>query len=380
MNVFYFALASAIGGEISGLIETSGLVAKTVLVILLIFSVASWAIIFSKWGLFRRARVQSNRFIRAFRKSERLNDVAAIADQFKPSPLVAVFEGAYDELRKQATHPIRLVALQRATQIAASEELTRLESRLPWLATTGAVTPFIGLFGTVWGIIDAFHGLGTAGAATLRAVAPGVSEALHHHRGRPVRCHPRRHRLQHVHPAPARVRRPHGRLQPRTHQRSRTRPVRRGSHSRERGAAVMAFTNAQGRTQSSLSDINVTPLVDVVLVLLIIFMVTAPVLQSGIEVAVPHTKTVKEITEERLVISIDRDQRVFLNNDPININQIAQRLHDKIRDPEGQSVFLRADENVPFGAFATVMDAVKQAGITNVSIVTQPLEKNGSRR
>ena len=142
----------------------------------------------------------------------------------------------------------------------------------------------------------------------------------------------------------------------------------------------MAFTNAQGRTQSSLADINVTPLVDVVLVLLIIFMVTAPVLQSGIEVEVPHTKTVKEITEERLVITIDRQQKVFLNNDAININQIGARIHQKIRDPQGQSVFIRADQDVPFGAFATVMDAVKQAGITNVSIVTQPLEKNGSQR
>lgn len=142
----------------------------------------------------------------------------------------------------------------------------------------------------------------------------------------------------------------------------------------------MAFTNAQGRTQSSLADINVTPLVDVVLVLLIIFMVTAPVLQSGIEVEVPHTKTVKEITEERLVITIDRQQKVFLNNDPVNINQVGQRIHQKIRDPQGQSIFIRADQDVPFGAFATVMDAVKQAGITNVSIVTQPLEQNGSRR
>ncbi len=116
--------------------------------------------------------------MRMFRKSERLNDVAAVVEQFRPSPLVAVFEGAYNELRKQASYPLRITALQRATQIAASEELTRLESRLPWLATTGAVTPFIGLFGTVWGIIDAFHGLGTAGSATLRAVAPGISEAL----------------------------------------------------------------------------------------------------------------------------------------------------------------------------------------------------------
>ena len=141
----------------------------------------------------------------------------------------------------------------------------------------------------------------------------------------------------------------------------------------------MAFTNSQGRTQSSLSDINVTPLVDVVLVLLVIFMVTAPVLQSGIDVNVPKTKTVKEITEERIVITIDSKQRVFLGSDPVNINEIGAKLRQKIRDPQGQSIFLRSDENVPFGAFATVMDAVKQSGITNVSIVTQPLNTNVSK-
>ncbi len=142
----------------------------------------------------------------------------------------------------------------------------------------------------------------------------------------------------------------------------------------------MAFTAANGRTQTSLAEINITPLVDVVLVLLIIFMVTAPVLQSGIEVNVPKTKTVKEITEERTVISINKDQKVFLGNDPVNINQIAAKLKQKIRDPQHQSVFLRADQDVPFGAFAVVMDAVKQSGITNVSIVTQPLDSHGAQR
>ncbi|PYX37515.1 MAG: biopolymer transporter ExbD [Acidobacteria bacterium] len=142
----------------------------------------------------------------------------------------------------------------------------------------------------------------------------------------------------------------------------------------------MAFTAANGRTQTAISDINVTPLVDVVLVLLIIFMVTAPVLQSGIEVSVPKTRSVKEITEERMVISINKQQRVFLGNDPVNINEIKGKLRQKIRDPQNQSVFIRADEDVPFGAFATVMDAVKSAGITNVSIVTQPLDQNASRR
>jgi len=142
----------------------------------------------------------------------------------------------------------------------------------------------------------------------------------------------------------------------------------------------MAFTISNGRTQTALADINITPLVDVVLVLLIIFMVTAPVIQSGIDVSVPKTRTVKEITEERMVITINKDQRVFLGNDGININEIGPRLRQKIRDPRHQSIFVRADENVPFGVFATVMDAVKQAGFANVSIVTQPMETNASKR
>src|SRR5207245_3287640 len=98
------------------------------------------------------------------------------------------------------------------------------------------------------------------------------------------------------------------------------------------GPAVMAFTAANGRTQTSLSDINITPLVDVVLVLLIIFMVTAPVLQSGIEVNVPKTRSVKEITEERMVISINTKTRDYLSNDHININQIEAKMSNKKRD------------------------------------------------
>ncbi len=138
----------------------------------------------------------------------------------------------------------------------------------------------------------------------------------------------------------------------------------------------MAFTTTNGRTRSSLAEINITPLVDVVLVLLVIFMITAPVLQSGIEVNVPKTRTVKEITEERMVVTIDRDQQVFLNDQRINIHDLTAKLHSGT-DPAHQVIYLRADQRVPFGAFASVMDAVKQAGITNVSIVTQPLDTKG---
>ncbi len=108
MNVYCSLFTIAIGGEISGLIETSGWSPRPSWSSFWLFSVISWAIIFSKWGMFRRARAQSNRFMRMFRKSERLQDVAAVAEQFKPSPLIAVFDGAYSELRKQAPNPIRI--------------------------------------------------------------------------------------------------------------------------------------------------------------------------------------------------------------------------------------------------------------------------------
>src|SRR3974390_35401 len=170
-------LSVVVGGEIVDLVLQTGFVAKTVLLILLAFSVLSWAIILSKWSLLLRGRRgQGGRFRRPFRKAQRIQDIAAVADQFRPSPLVGIFENGYEEYKRQGGRNSE--AVRRAMQIANSEELTRFERNVPWLAITGAVTPFVGLFGTVWGIIDAFHGLGTAGAATLRAVAPGVSEAL----------------------------------------------------------------------------------------------------------------------------------------------------------------------------------------------------------
>jgi len=151
------------------------------LLVLLAFSLISWAIILSRWSMLKRARVQSGRFLRAFRRAQRLQDINSVSEQFRPSPLVGVFQSGFREYERQvgASGGLRNpLAVQRTMQIAASEEMTRFERNLPWLAITAAVTPFVGLFGTVWGINDAFHGLGTSGAATLRAVAPGISEAL----------------------------------------------------------------------------------------------------------------------------------------------------------------------------------------------------------
>ncbi len=169
------------GSAIAELITNSGPVALAVLGVLLLASLYSWAVILGKIGTFARARKQSTRFLRAFRKATRLQEIATVSEQFKPSPLVSVFDEVYETYRRQtggSGPPRNITALERSAQTASSESLTVLENRLTWLATIGATSTFVGLFGTVMGIVDAFHGLGTAGAATLRAVAPGVSEAL----------------------------------------------------------------------------------------------------------------------------------------------------------------------------------------------------------
>lgn len=152
-----------------------------VLVLLLIASLYSWTIILGKMGTFGKVTAQSKRFLRAFRKSSRLNEIANISKDYEPSPLVAVFDEVYETYKRQtggSGPPRSLASLERAAQTASSESVTNLERRMTWLATIAAVSPFVGLFGTVMGIVEAFSGLGTAGAATLRAVAPGIGDAL----------------------------------------------------------------------------------------------------------------------------------------------------------------------------------------------------------
>jgi biopolymer transport protein ExbD/biopolymer transport protein TolR len=139
------------------------------------------------------------------------------------------------------------------------------------------------------------------------------------------------------------------------------------------------MTGGRRRTQTALAEINITPLVDVVLVLLLIFMLTAPVLQSGIDVAIPHTRSTATLTEERMVVTIDKDSNVYLQangaDKQINLADLPGLLTTTSNDPSKKTVYVRADERVQFGTFASVMEAVKSAGITNISIVTQPIQK-----
>jgi biopolymer transport protein TolQ len=176
-----FAPLSFFQISITQSVLNSGPVSWTVLGILLVLSVLSWTIIFAKWKRFSAARAANTQFLRAFRKAPSMEAIAVSSEQFRLSPLVTVFDFGYDEVGRQVKSRGTLtnkLALERTLQLGISEEVTRLERSMNWLATTATVSPFIGLLGTVWGIINAFGGLAEAGSASLRAVAPGISDAL----------------------------------------------------------------------------------------------------------------------------------------------------------------------------------------------------------
>ncbi len=203
----YFALAlqgqgvgtpeAGFGEDVVGLIVRSGPVAKAVLLTLVLFSIVSWGIVLYKLWQFRGAEQHTASFLDVFHRSSKFSEVQAVCRSLKDSPLVGLFQSGYAELNAQLRHQgspgaadarpegstprptIRsLDALDRALLRATAVETNKLEHRVPFLATTASITPFIGLFGTVWGIMGAFQGIGQAGSTSLGVVAPGIAEAL----------------------------------------------------------------------------------------------------------------------------------------------------------------------------------------------------------
>jgi biopolymer transport protein TolQ len=158
-----------------------GPVAISVLVLLCIASLYSWMVILGKWSSFSKATKQSRRFLRAFRKASRLQEISAVASECPASPLAQVFEDVFETYKRQtggSGPPRNFTPLERTALTASSEAVSALEGRMTWLATIGSTSPFVGLFGTVMGVVEAFHGIATAGAGSIKAVAPGIAEAL----------------------------------------------------------------------------------------------------------------------------------------------------------------------------------------------------------
>lgn len=163
------------------MLQRTGPLQMAVLAILVGFSIFSLTVIFSKWSAFRGARRANSRFLRAFRKANGLEAVMVASEQYRPSPLVGVFDFGYEEVERQVKTRGKVVnrmAVERSLQLGVSEELAKLERNMQWLATTASVSPFIGLFGTVLGIVRAFLDLSQQGSTSLRTVGPGIADAL----------------------------------------------------------------------------------------------------------------------------------------------------------------------------------------------------------
>lgn len=185
---------SALGGGVVGLVKNSSVDAQIVLGILVVFSIVSWGIILYKLWSFNRIQAQTAKFLDIFRRSAKFSEVQAVCQSLGDSPLVGIFLAGYAELNLQLrpaagvannptsppTRPVlkSLAAVDRALLRASNVEVNKLERRITFLATTAAVTPFIGLFGTVFGIINAFQGIGASGSTSLDVVAPGIAAAL----------------------------------------------------------------------------------------------------------------------------------------------------------------------------------------------------------
>ena len=182
--------AAPFGGSFFGLLSHISGFAWIILLLLLLFSLLSWSIIFRKWLTFKQVGQKSQAFVDMFRKSARLSEVASACALYRGTPLSGIFTAGYQELNttiqsltpKNPDHPVltdrHLMGIQRALQRASTAELSLIERSMSWLATTGSVTPFIGLLGTVVGIINAFTSLGFEKTASIQAVAPGIAEAL----------------------------------------------------------------------------------------------------------------------------------------------------------------------------------------------------------
>ena len=185
---------SALGGSVIALVARSGALSRAVLLILILFSIASWGIVLHKLWQYRLAKNHTVQFRNVFRRSSKFSEVQSACESLSRSPLVGVFQTGYAELNaqmrdsrsadsqpKDAAERLTLRsidALDRALQRAATVEVNKIESRVSFLATTASITPFIGLFGTVWGIMNAFQGIADTGSSSLGVVAPGIAEAL----------------------------------------------------------------------------------------------------------------------------------------------------------------------------------------------------------
>mgnify|MGYP003300674870 CR=1 FL=1 len=371
--------------SIISLFTSATLVAKIVMGILVAMSVMSWAVIIGKFFSLGAAERKAASGLARFNEAPDLRQALQSLGAYPSSPLYAVAQHGVREFNngKEAgvDESVVVETVRRALNQGVGQELDRLHKSLSILATAANTAPFIGLFGTVWGIMTSFHAIGQMKSASLATVAPGISEALIATAVVGVFfiivCLARPWALPWMFPPPSpticssasstasRPASSTSRACSSTASSAKSTPIARAATGR----------SAMPRKKRFVSEINVTPFVDVMMVLLIIFMVTAPMMDSGLDVELPQAKQVDNLPTDadHLVLTIREDGALFLDTYQVKLEELEPRLTELVRD-KGRALFLQADKAVPYGVVVDVMGRIKAAGIDFLSLPEQPAD------
>ena len=367
------------------LFMTAHPVVKFVMIGLLLASIWAWAIIIEKLFAFRRARHEADKFEQQFWSGQSLEELYAGLSRGRTLSMAALFVAAMREWKRSVEGNIRAMGgiqlrVEKVMDVTISREMEQLDRRLLFLATVGSTAPFIGLFGTVWGIMTSFQAIAASKNTSLAVVAPGIAEALFATALGLLAAIPAvifynkfaadfRGSASGWKPSPTSSR-PSSRARstcgPEPEELS---PWRPAYPPRNGPAAAGAAAPASTRRWS---EINVTPFVDVMLVLLIIFMVTAPMLTSGVPIELPETKGQQlQTNKEPVTISVDKSGKMFIGDTEVSLGNISEVLKARAKNGTEEQIFIRGDKGIDYGTVMRVMGRVKAAGFTKVSLVTE---------
>ncbi len=376
--------ATSAGFSFVELFLTAHPVVKLVMLGLLLASVWAWAIIIEKLVAFRRARREADRFEQLFWSGQSLEELYAAISRGRTFSMASLFVAAMREWKRSVEGNIRAMGgiqlrVEKVMDVTISREMELLDRRLLFLATVGSTAPFVGLFGTVWGIMTSFQAIAISKNTNLAVVAPGIAEALFATALGLLGRDSRRGLLQQVRrqllaPLPA------ARGLRRRVLGHRLAPDRR-AHLREESVMAASIQpparpgggrRSRARRHVPMHEINVTPFVDVMLVLLIVFMVTAPLLTVGVPLELPETRGQQlQTSKEPLIISLQRNGKFYIQESEVTLDEIAPKLRAIARSGYEEQIFVRGDKGIDYGTVMRVMGRIKSAGFTKVSLVTE---------
>jgi len=369
------------------LFSNAHIVVKIVMIGLLAVSVWSWAIILEKFFLFAKTRKETDKFEQVFWSGQSLEELYQALAQRRNTGMAALFVAAMREwkrsLERDAGKPMPGVQLRvdKVMDVTISREVERMERRLTFLATVGSTAPFVGLFGTVWGIMSSFQAIAMSKNTNIAVVAPGIAEALFATALGLLAAIPA---VIFYNKFNSEVARQASRLEGFADEFGAilSRQIDRTSSGISFMAVGLQVGGALGgrrarrRSARPMAEINVTPMVDVMLVLLIIFMVTAPLLTVGVPIDLPKTDAKQiEGDKEPLTISIQPDGKIFLQETELSLDEIVPKLTAISKNGFDERIFVRGDRRVDYGQIMKVMATINAAGFRRIALISDLEDK-----